>query len=166
MTKKILKGVLIGCGILCLAVTSVLASGAVAKSARADDMAPALTLTDTNGQCVSLKDHLGSGAIIFFFTTWCPHCQDKFPMLVKEYASIKKDGFELFVIDVGESEVKVKSYAQKHSAPFGVLMDISMEASKAYGVMGVPTFFLVDKDGKIVFEGHELPGNYRKLLSK
>jgi peroxiredoxin len=166
MKNKLFKGILIGCGILFLAAGSVLGSGAIAKSAQANDMAPDFTLTGVDGQTVCLKDYQGRGIILFFFTTWCPHCQDKFPMLINEYEAIKKDGLDLLVIDVGESEVKVKSYAQKQNAPFAVLLDSNMDVAKAYGVMGVPSFFLINKEGKIVNEGHELPGNYRSLLGK
>jgi peroxiredoxin len=166
MRKQFFKTILIGCGILCLTATSVLASGIIARSALANEAAPDFTLADVNGGTATLKGSLGKGAILFFFTTWCPHCQDKIPMLAREYQAIKDADFRLYVINAGESEAKVKSYARKNNVPFGILLDSDMEASKAFGVMGVPSFFLIDQDGWIIFEGHELPGNYKALLSK
>jgi peroxiredoxin len=166
MKKGSLRRVLLGFGILLVMATSSLASGVITKSAQANTIAPEFTLTDVDGQTVSLKDYHGKGVILFFFTTWCPHCQEQFPMLISSYQALQNDGFDLLAIDAGESATKAKSYTQRQNVPFKVLVDSATEVTKAYGIMGVPTFLLVDKDGLVVFEGHALPENYRSLLTK
>ena len=41
-----------------------------------------------------------------------------------------------------------------------------MKTAEAYDVVGVPTFILVSGEGKIVFEGNDVPDRYKSLLSK
>lgn len=128
--------------------------------------APSFKLKTVSGKKVSLSDSQGKGRVLFFFTTWCPYCIQKFPSLAKDYPSFQKDGIELLVIDSGESEAKVASFAKKMNTPFEILLDEDMSVAEDYGVVGVPTFYLVNAAGSIVFEGNELPSNYKILLSR
>lgn len=124
------------------------------------------TLDTAGGKTVSLKEAKGKGVILFFFTTWCPYCRQKFPSLSKDYETFRREGIELFVIDAGESQAKVSSFLSKAQPPFDVLLDKSTAVAEAYGVVGVPTFILISKSGVVVYEGNDLPGNYKELLNK
>ncbi|MEK7849645.1 MAG: TlpA disulfide reductase family protein [Candidatus Omnitrophota bacterium] len=124
------------------------------------------TLDTVGGKTVSLKEAKGKGVILFFFTTWCLYCRQKFPSLSKDYETFRREGFELFAIDAGESQAKVSSFLSKVNPPFDVLLDKSTAVSEAYGIVGVPTFILISKSGVIVYEGNDLPRGYKDLLNK
>mgnify|MGYP001602487520 FL=1 len=130
------------------------------------DAAFDFTLDTVSGKTVSLKDAKGKGVILFFFTTWCPACRQKFPSLSKDHETFRREGIGLFVIDAGESQAKVSSFLSKVNPPFDVLLDTSTAVAEAYGVMGVPTFILISKSGVVVYEGNDLPGDYKELLNK
>lgn len=168
MKKTFLKEVALGAGLLCLAATSVFASGFISENVTANETAPDFTLSDINGQMVSLKDYRGKGVILFFFTTWCPHCQDKLLMLASEHEKIKREGFEILAVDPDEreSDVKLRAYARKHNAAFKILLDHQMKAARAYDVRGVPKIVLINKKGLVVFEGDHFPDDYKKLLDR
>lgn len=148
---------------LTVVASHVFATAAVAKES--GKAAPSFTLTGIQGKTVSLADLQGQGLVLFFFTTWCPYCREKFPMLKELSGTLAAEGDRLIVIDAGETADKVRSFAQKMGISFDILLDKDTMIVGKYGVVGVPTFVLVDRQGRIVFEGNELPKNYKELLS-
>jgi peroxiredoxin len=148
-----------------LSFDNVLASASLPKGPQTE-AAFGFTLDTVSGKTVSLKDAKGKGVILFFFTTWCPYCRQKFPALSKDYETFRREGIEFFAIDAGESQAKISSFLRKVNPPFDVLLDKSAAVAEAYGVMGVPTFVLISKSGVVVYEGNDLPGNYKDLLNK
>ena len=150
-----------------LSFDNAIASASLPKEKKtAEAAAFDFTLDTVGGKTASLKDANGKSAMLFFFTTWCPYCRQKFPSLSKDYDTFRSEGIELFVIDAGESQAKVSSFLSKVNPPFDVLLDKSTAVSEAYGVIGVPTFVLISKSGNIVYEGNDLPGDYKELLNK
>jgi peroxiredoxin len=61
--------------------------------------------------------------------------------------------------------IKSGHYVERKLLPFDVLLDKDMAVSQAYEVIGEPTFVLVSTSGQIVFQGNELPDDYKRLLS-
>ena len=118
------------------------------------------SLQDTGGNTVSLSDFKGKGVILFFWTTWCPHCRSQLKEFNREYDAIRDSGIELISINVGESRSVVERYRSKYSLVYPVLLDYNRRTSSNYGVIGVPTIILVSEDGRIVKSAHYLPSNY------
>lgn len=149
-----------------LSFENVLASASLPKEPKTAEAAFDFTLDTAGGKTVSLKEAKGKGVILFFFTTWCPFCRQKFPSLSKDYETFHREGIELFVIDAGESQAKVNSFLSKVTPPFDVLLDKDTTVAEAYSIVGVPTFVLISKSGAVVYEGNDLPGGYKELLNK
>lgn len=162
MTEKLLVSVFLFLFLASGTYAPASAMGRTSGVVHAD--APDFRLESVGGKTVELKDLKGKGAILFFFTTWCPYCREKIPALSRDYGRFQNEGVTLMVINVGESERKVSSFAEKEHAAFDIFLDKDMKVSENYGVVGVPTFVLIDKDGKVAYEGNDLPHNYNKLL--
>ena len=122
------------------------------------------TLQDLSGNNISLSDFYGKPVILFFWTTWCPHCRRALSNFNNEYDNLKNIGIELLAIDVGESESRVESFINKNSITYPVLLDHSGDVSKEYDVLGVPTVILINKEGGIVSVSNGLPADYKSLL--
>lgn len=128
--------------------------------------APDFTLTSMAGKKVSFKEYRGNNpAILFFWATWCPHCRQQIPQLNREAANMGKKGIKLLLIDLQEEAGKIKAYLNRTNTNLEVLLDEDVEVSDQYSVMGVPTYFLIDKKGIIRAVEHELPGNYEQILA-
>ena len=167
MNKITIKGTLFFVlSLFVLSSQNVSASASIGQSAKEKVVAPEFTLGTAQGKTVSLKDFKEKGKVLFFFTIWCPYCRQKLPVLAKEYEQFRSQNIELLLIDAGESKLKVSSFIAKEQLPFDVLLDTSMKTSEAYEVIGVPTFVLVSKDGLIVYQGNDLPRDYKELLSQ
>jgi len=112
-------------------------------------MIPDFSLQDLSGATRFLKDYRGKTVLINFTTTWCPYCTREIPSLKNMYSSFNARGFELIAIYVNESREKVTSFTSKNDLPWTVLLDSDGTVAKMFGVTGVPTKFLVKKDGSI-----------------
>lgn len=120
------------------------------KEQSIEEKAPDFVLEDLEGKKVKLSDYKGKVVLLVFSTTWCAYCRAEIPHLKKMYSQYKEKGLEVINIDIQESRGKVSSFAAKHELPYKVLLDEGGEVARSYGVRGVPTKFLVGKDGTIL----------------
>ncbi len=125
----------------------------LAKGAIAPDFA-AIT---PDGKTVHLSDYKGKPVILDFWATWCGPCQLSMPHLEKVYQQIKdKDVAVLGVCvwdqkDAYDKWVKEKQDTYHFQTAFDPAGrgDDSI-AGKLYGVSGIPTQYIIDKDGKVM----------------
>ena len=111
--------------------------------------APDFTLPDLDGVPVTLTDLRGKVVLVVFTTTWCPYCKKELPYLKELYDKRRTDGLEILAIYIQESPQKVASFAARYGLPYRVLLDTTGQVARAYGVRGVPTRMLIDKDGVV-----------------
>ena len=123
--------------------------------------APGFTLSDKDGNTVSLSDFVGKKVVLYFYPKDnTPGCTRQACAFAAAYEGFKaKD-----VVVIGISKDSVAShlkFAQKHDLPFILLSDPELQAIQAYGVwqekklygkvsMGVVrTTFIIDAEGNI-----------------
>lgn len=125
------------------------------------DKAPAFTVTDQDGNKVSLKDFKGSKVALYFYPQDnTPTCTVEACNLRDNFAELKAKG--VIILGVSPDDAKShKKFESKHSLPFTLLSDADLEMHKAYGVwaekqmfghkyMGtLRTTFLINEKGKI-----------------
>lgn len=116
--------------------------------------APDFTLKDTRGKTFKISAMKGKPVLIFFGTTWCPGCRAEIPIYKKVFETYEPRGLEVVYINIMESAKKVTRFVQANSLPYRTLLDENGDVSSEYGVIGVPTIMLVDKNGYIIKIGH------------
>jgi len=115
------------------------------------DKAPDFILKDTHGKTFRLNDYKGKKPVmIIFSTTWCPTCISEVPYFKSLHAKYLKQGLEIVNVDVQESKAKASKFSVRHNLPYRVLTDESGIVSGFYGIRGVPSLVLVDRQGFIV----------------
>jgi peroxiredoxin len=125
------------------------------------------TIPDIEGNPVSLSDYKGkSNVLLFFWTTWCPFCRQELKKLNSKAGDLETDGLQVLTINVGESKEKVIKYFKANAIVFKALVDENTAVSDLYRIGGVPTFFLIDTNGKVVLSENYFPGNYKEILSQ
>jgi len=107
-------------------------------------------LKDIDDNKIRLSEYKGKVILLDFPPTWCPYCRRIRPFLEKIHDRYKKKDFVLLSIYIQESKKKVKSYTEKYKIPYKVLLDEDGSVAESYGIVGVPTLILVNKEGKIV----------------
>ena len=92
---------------------------------------------------------------IYFSAHWCPPCRRFTPVLVKVYNELKEAGkdFELVFVSSDSNEKAMYDYMEEtkmpwYALPYGTEKKESL--SKLYGVRGIPSLVIIDKDGKTV----------------
>ena len=143
-----------------------LAAGLFASSAPADqpmkaldvgDAAPAFTLTDQDGNSVSLADYKGKPVVLEWWSTSCP-------FVVKQYktgrmndfaAEYQPKGVTFLAVDSNKSEGKsdIAATHEKWNMDHAVLMDPDGKVGKAYGATNTPHMYVIDADGKVAYMG-------------
>jgi peroxiredoxin len=70
---------------------------------------------------------------------------------------------QILALDFMESEKKVNAFIKRKQVAYPVLLDRRGRVARKYKVVGIPTYILFDRDGKVVYRDHDLSG-IRKVL--
>ena len=110
------------------------------------------TLKTPDGSILSLAQVLSQkkSVLVNFWATWCTYCVEEMPDLVKLQTKHEAEGFTVIAVNAGESASQAGAWAKKHGLNFPVALDEQMTVSQSYGLVGIPTSFLITSDGKIV----------------
>jgi len=152
-------------GVLLITASFLISSCSGKVAAKEPEYAPDFELQDTRQDVFTLSEYKDKQSVLlFFWTTWCPFCRRELKVLNDSYASLIKNDIEVLAIDVGELSDAVSDFIRSYYLVFRVLLDKDTSVSKAYGVMGIPTYVLVNQKGAIVFRDNYFPANYKNLL--
>jgi len=111
--------------------------------------APPFSLTNLDGEIVSLEDYRGSVVLLNFWATWCTTCRSEMPAFEAGYTSYQDEGFVILAVNYDESAQMVSAYVEEMGLSFPVLLDPGAKTISLYRVRGFPTSFLIDQDGII-----------------
>lgn len=91
--------------------------------------------------------------LIDFWGTWCGPCIAQFPILKKLHTKFQPKGFNIisFSADEKEHKAKVDATLKKFGIPWSNFTDASAVNNKI-GVTALPTNFLLDQQGNILFK--------------
>lgn len=109
-----------------------------------------LGLTDLAGRPIDLADMSGKPVWIIFWATYCHACQDEEPDLRQAYARYRDNDLVLLAVDVGEPAEDVRRYVEERRLPWRIALDPDRRTVEAYGAIGTPTHYFVDRDGRII----------------
>ncbi|WP_059104879.1 thiol-disulfide oxidoreductase ResA [Shouchella shacheensis] len=117
---------------------------------RVGDEAPNFVLKDLEGNEAELEDYRGQGVFLNFWGTYCPPCEREMPYMQNQYEIYKDQGVEILAVNVGEAELTVDSFVQRHNLSFPIPMDTNRQVLDQYGVIPLPTTMLIDSEGTVV----------------
>ena len=113
--------------------------------------APNISLEDLKGKKVELKSYRGKVIFLNFWATWCGPCKEEMPSMEALYQQYKEKDFVFLTISVDYEGTKpVKEFIEKRRYTFPVLVDQKNETLDLYDVKGIPTTFIIDKQGRML----------------
>ena len=137
-------------------------AGSSAGPAQLGQAAPAFTLPDLDGTSHSLSDYAGKITVLEWFNPGCPYVKfshGEGPL--KDQAARVTAGGEVVWLAInsgspgkqGHGVDTNKAAVSEWSMEHPVLIDESGEVGRAYGAITTPHMYVVDKDGKLVYQG-------------
>jgi peroxiredoxin len=137
---------------------------------------PAITLPDITGTCVSLAELVSKQptVLIFYRGGWCPYCNVHLAELQSIENEVLQAGYQIVALSPDSPEM-LKASVEKHTLKYTLLSDSKTEAARAFGlafqapekygdmlakasgngnrgILPVPSVFVLNKKGEILFE--------------
>jgi thiol-disulfide isomerase/thioredoxin len=143
----------------------------VRRRAKVEDRAPEFTLSDLNGNTLSLSDYSEKVVLLYFWATWCPACRAEIPFVANVQAMFKDDDLRIVGINLDTDRSALTQFLQANpKVNWPQTFDgkgWETPAALVYGVESTPTTFLIDRNGIIRFDnprGQDLINGIVQLL--
>lgn len=114
--------------------------------------APDSELKDMDGELHKMSDYRGKPVIVNFWATWCPPCRAELPSMNRAWAKVKDEGIEMLAVNMGENEDMIFPFTGDHPIDFTILLDQTGQYALDWRVKGLPTTFVVNPDGQVVYQ--------------
>jgi cytochrome c biogenesis protein CcmG/thiol:disulfide interchange protein DsbE len=155
-----------------IAIITGLAMLAVAFTSPNEKTIPTVNVKNLQGKTVSTKlfKNDGKPMVISFWATWCSPCKKELNNIAEVYEDWQDEtGVKLIAVSIDDArnKHKVKPYVDSKGWEYEVYIDANQDLKRAMNVNNVPYTFLVDGNGKIVYEHNNyVPGDEDNLYKK
>jgi peroxiredoxin len=109
---------------------------------------------------LSLGALRGKVVLLDFWATWCPPCKAEIPGFVELQQAYGEKGLQIVGVSVDDTPDKLKPFAAEFKMNYPVLVGLDRDdLQDAYGPMwGIPTTFVISRDGRICRKNSGLVG--------
>jgi peroxiredoxin len=97
-----------------------------------------------------MNDIRGQVILLNFWASWCAECRPEMPVLESLHRELGPRGLAVVGVNAREEEVTVRRYVNALRLTFPLLLDPDGTVNRQYGVVGLPTTFLIGRDGHAV----------------
>jgi peroxiredoxin len=112
-------------------------------------MAPALTLVDLSGAKLDTSSYAGKVVLINFWAAWCTPCAEEVPKLMALQDKYRVRGFQVLVISMDDTDKALRDFYRQYKMNYPVVAGSAKIAEAYGGILGLPTTFLIGRDGRI-----------------
>ena len=102
---------------------------------------------------VSLSDIRGRVVLLNFWASWCAECRPEMPVLQRLHEELEPRGLAVVGINARDEASTLRRYARELRLTFPLVFDRDGTINRQYGVVGLPTTFLIGRDGRAVAFG-------------
>ena len=113
--------------------------------------APNFALPNAQGSVVTLESLRGKVVYVDFWASWCGPCRRSFPWMNDMQQKYGGNGLAIVAVNVDKKRADAEKFLAQLPAGFPVLFDEAGVSPGAFGVKGMPSSFLIDARGNVVF---------------
>ncbi|MDH4216878.1 MAG: TlpA family protein disulfide reductase [Gallionella sp.] len=142
--------------------------------ARADNTpAPEFSIASETGP-ISLSEHKGKVVYLDFWASWCGPCRASFKWLNEAQERYGSQGLVVIAVNVDKDKEAARQFLKENPVNFKIGFDPEGGVAKSYQVRGMPSSYLIGRDGKLqsahigyrLKDKSELEDEVRKLVSE
>ncbi len=120
---------------------------------RAGTLPPPFSSHTLEARPISMMDLRGKVILVNFWATWCLECRPEMSVLERLHREFAARGLAVIGINAREATDTVRRYASELGLTFPLVLDPTGTINTLYGVVGLPTTFIVGRDGRAVALG-------------
>ena len=120
-------------------------------------VAPAFAVKTLDGRPVRLQDYRGKVVLLYFWATSCKPCIASAPALKGLQMDLSRyKGFAMISLSLDDADVVVRQHVEQFALPWPqIRLGSGSEVAANYGVGGVPAYFVIGPDGKVLYTGQD-----------
>ena len=112
--------------------------------------APSFTLSTMDGRTIDSTDLRGKVVLLNFWATWCGPCKEEMPSMQRLRDAFPGTDLALLAVTGDQQQQAIAAFAKALGLSFPILLDESKDVSAAFGVRGLPTTVIIDRQGSLV----------------
>ncbi|HWZ63950.1 MAG TPA: TlpA disulfide reductase family protein [Steroidobacteraceae bacterium] len=91
------------------------------------------------------------GRVVYvdFWASWCAPCRESFPWMNRLQQELGPKGLVIVAVNVDRERAEAERFVHEHPPRFRIVFDADGSLPEKFGVQGMPTSFLIDRDGHI-----------------
>lgn len=103
-----------------------------------------------NGDIFKLSNYSGKVVLLNIWATWCAPCREETPDLEELYTKYREKGLLVLGVSIDkQGESVVKPFMEEYGVSYPVVIDDGTIMEKYGPTMGIPTTYIIDKEGKL-----------------
>lgn len=122
----------------------------VMESALVGKPAPNFQLDMMAGERFRLADHRGEVVVLDFWATWCSHCLETMPELVRLHAESAGRDVAVVAVNLEETPEQISPMLERRKWQLPVALDRDGAVAAKYGVTAIPQTVIIGRDGTVV----------------
>jgi thiol-disulfide isomerase/thioredoxin len=99
---------------------------------------------------LAIDDLRGKVVLVNFWASWCAECRPEMPVFERLHRELAPKGLAVVGVNAREERAAIHRYATELGLTFPLVLDHDGKINAAYGVVGLPTTFVVARDGRVV----------------
>ena len=124
---------------------------------------------DLRGNMVDLAQYRGKTVLVTFWATWANPAKRDIPELAKLATKYKAKGFEVVAVNLDNDKADLDAFLQTNSLTWPQIFEpggMENRLASEFGIISLPTMFLVDPDGKVLNRSLRSAAELEVLLDK
>jgi cytochrome c biogenesis protein CcmG/thiol:disulfide interchange protein DsbE len=104
------------------------------------------------GANVKLSEYKGKIVYLDFWASWCAPCKQSFPWMNTMQEKYRSQGLEIVAVNLDASTDDAQKFLASNATKFTIAYDNKGQTPKLFGVKGMPTSYILNRDGKIIYQ--------------